>query len=246
MDEIYDVPEKKGDEEISPPEIKPLPEELSYEYLDETKRFLVIISTNLSKGEKNKFMKTLRSHRKAFRYSMDGLKGINPSICTHRIFMEEGAEPMKDYQHELNPEIKGVVRKGVIRLLDAGIIFPIADSKWVSPVHYVPKNGRIKILPNKNNELFPTRTIFGYRICIDYRKLNKETRKDHYPLPINDQMLERLATHSHFYYLDGYSGFSQIAVHPDDQEKTIFTSPFGMYASRRMPFGLRNAPATFQ
>ena len=83
-------------------------------------------------------------------------------------------------------------------------------------------------------------------MCIDYRKLHKSTRKDHFPLPFIDQMLERRATHSHFCYLDGYSGFFQIPIHLDDQEKTMFTCPYGMLAYRRMPFGLCNAPATFQ
>ena len=83
-------------------------------------------------------------------------------------------------------------------------------------------------------------------MCIDYRKLNKATRKDHFPLPFIDQMLERLAKHSHYCYLDGYSGFFQIPIHPDDQEKTTFTCPYGTFAYRRMPFGLCNAPATFQ
>jgi Reverse transcriptase (RNA-dependent DNA polymerase) len=83
-------------------------------------------------------------------------------------------------------------------------------------------------------------------MCIDYRKLNKATRKDHFPLPFIDQMLERLAKHTHFCYLDGYSGFFQIPIHPSDQEKTTFTCPYGTFAYRRMPFGLCNAPATFQ
>jgi hypothetical protein len=83
-------------------------------------------------------------------------------------------------------------------------------------------------------------------MCIDFRKLNKVTKKDHYPLPFMDHMLERLSKHSHFCYLDGYSGFSQIPVHKDDQEKTIFTYPFGTFAHRRIPFGLCNASATFQ
>jgi len=81
---------------------------------------------------------------------------------------------------------------------------------------------------------------------IDYRKLNKATRKDHFSLPFIDQMLERLAKHSHFCYLDGYSGYFQIPIHPNDQEKITFTCPFGTFAYRRMPFGLCNALATFQ
>ena len=102
------------------------------------------------------------------------------------------------------------------------------------------------VVPNDKNELIPQRTIIGYRMCIDYRKLNKATRKGHYPLPFIDQMLERLSKNTHFCYLDGYSGFSQIHVNTADQEKTTFMCPFGTYAYRRMPFGLCNAPATFQ
>ena len=138
------------------------------------------------------------------------------------------------------------VRKEVIRLLDAGIIYPVKESEWVSPVHCVPKKGGFTIEANENHELVPIRPIVGYRMCIYFRKLNKVTRKYHYPLPFIDQTLERLAKHTHFCYLDGYSGFSQIIVHPDDQLKTTFTCPFGLYAYRRMSFGFCNAPATFQ
>ena len=142
--------------------------------------------------------------------------------------------------------MKEVVRKEVMHLLDAGIIYPVAESDWVSQFHCVPIKGGFTVVPNNNNELIPTRTIVGYRMCIDFRKLNKETRKDHYPLSFIDQMLERLAKHSYVCYLEGYSGFSQIVVHPDDQLKTTFTCPYGLYVYRRMPFGLCNAPATFQ
>ena len=91
-----------------------------------------------------------------------------------------------------------------------------------------------------------TRTVTGWRMCIDYRKLNEATRKDHFPLPFMDQMLERLAGQAYYCFLDGYSGYNQIAVDPKDQEKTAFTCPYGVFAYRRMPFGLCNAPTTFQ
>jgi hypothetical protein len=83
-------------------------------------------------------------------------------------------------------------------------------------------------------------------MCIDYRKLNKVTKKDHFPLPFIDEMLERLANHSFFYFLDGYSGYHQILIHPNDQSKTTFTCPYGTYAYHRMSFRLCNAPASFQ
>ena len=102
------------------------------------------------------------------------------------------------------------------------------------------------MVPNDKNELIPQRIIIGYIMCIDYRKLNKSTRKDHYPLAFINQILERLSKNTHFCYLDGYSSFSQIHFNTADQEKTTFTCPFGTYAYRHMPFGLCNAPATFQ
>ncbi|KAK3125119.1 hypothetical protein QOZ80_7BG0600300 [Eleusine coracana subsp. coracana] len=102
------------------------------------------------------------------------------------------------------------------------------------------------VVKNDKNELIPQRTVTGWRMCIDYRKLNKATKKDHFPLPFIDEMLERLANHSFFCFLDGYSGYHQIPIHPDDQSKTTFTCPYGTYAYRRMSFGLCNAPASFQ
>ena len=86
----------------------------------------------------------------------------------------------------------------------------------------------------------------SWRVCIDYRRLNQETRKDHFPLPFIDQMLERLAGKSHYCFLDVFSGYFQIHIALEDQEKTTFTCPFGTFAYRRMSFGLCNAPGTFQ
>ncbi|KAL4281173.1 hypothetical protein GQ457_03G014310 [Hibiscus cannabinus] len=99
---------------------------------------------------------------------------------------------------------------------------------------------------NEKNELISTRTVTGWKVCMDYRKLNKATKKDHFPLPFIDQMLDRLAGKPFYCFLDGYSGYNQISIAKEDQEKTTFTCPFGTYAFRRMPFGLCNAPTTFQ
>ena len=108
--------------------------------------------------------------------------------------------------------MKEVVRMEILKLLEVGIIYPIADSRWVSPVHCVPKKGGITVVPNDKNELIPQRIVTGYRMVTDFRKLNKATRKYHYPLPFIDQMLERLSKDTHFCFLDGYSVFSQIPV----------------------------------
>ncbi|GJT19357.1 reverse transcriptase domain-containing protein [Tanacetum coccineum] len=136
--------------------------------------------------------------------------------------------------------------KEVEKLLDAGLIYPISDSPWVSPVHYVLKKGGMTVVTNDENELVPTRLVTGWRVCIDYRKLNKATRKDHFPLPFMDQMLERLARNEYYCFLDGFSGYFQIPIDLKDQEKTTFTCPYGTFAYRHMPFGLCNAPGTLQ
>nr|GEW62880.1 hypothetical protein [Tanacetum cinerariifolium] len=118
--------------------------------------------------------------------------------------------------------------------------------KFHNPVHCVPKKGGFTVVENEDNELIPNRLVMGWRVCIDYRKLNEATRKDHFPQPFMDQMLERLAGNQYYYFLVSFSGYFQIPIDPKDQEKTTFTCPYGTFACRRMPFGLCNAPGTFQ
>ena len=107
--------------------------------------------------------------------------------------MEPEAKPGVYHQRRLNPKMKEVVRTEILKLLEAGIIYPIADSRWVSHVHCVPKMGGITVAPNDKNELIPQRIVTCYMMVIDFRKLNKATRKGHYPLPFIDQMSERLS-----------------------------------------------------
>nr|GEX25210.1 hypothetical protein [Tanacetum cinerariifolium] len=102
------------------------------------------------------------------------------------------------------------------------------------------------VVENEENELIPTRLVTGWRVCIDYRKLNEATRTDHFPLPSMDQMLERFARNDYYCFLDGFFGYFQIPIDPKDQEKTTFTCPYETFAYRCMPFGLCNAPGTFQ
>ncbi|XP_048602548.1 uncharacterized protein LOC125585509 [Brassica napus] len=227
-------------------ELKPLPDGVRYAFLGPNETYPVIVSSELTENELSMLLNELKKYRKALGYSLDDIKGISPSLCMHRIHLEDESKTSIEHQRRLNPNLKDVVKKEIIKLLDAGVIYPISDSNWVSPVHVVPKKGGITVVKNENDELIPTRTITGHRMCIDYRKLNAASRKDHFPLPFIDQMLERLANHPYYCFLDGYSGFFQIPIHPNDQEKTTFTCPYGTFAYRRMPFGLCNAPATFQ
>ena len=127
----------------------------------------------------------------------------------------------------MNPKKKDVVRTKILKLLEEGIIYPIADSRWVRHVHCIPKKGSITIVPNDKNGLIPQRIVTSYRVVIHFRKLNKATTKDHYPLPFIDQMLERLSKHTHFFFLEGYSSFSQTPISQPDQKKTTYTCTFG-------------------
>jgi hypothetical protein len=232
----------------SPPklELKLLPDKLKYAFLGTNETLPVIIASDLQKDQEDNLLEVLKEHKEAIGWTVEDLKGIDPSICMHRIHLEEGARPSREAQRRLNPNMKEVVMKEVVKLLDAGIIYPISDSKWISPTQVVPKKSGLTVVENASGELVPQRTTTGWRVCIDYRKLNSHTRKDHFPLPFIDQILERLAGQSYYCFLDGYSGYNQVAVDPQDQEMTTFTCPFGTFAYRRMPFGLCNAPATFQ
>ena len=106
-------------------------------------------------------MKTLKKHRAAIGYTLDDLKGISPTSCQPKISVEKDAKPVRDPQRRLNPKMKEVVRKEIF--LEAGIIYPVADSQWVSPVHCVPKKVGITVVPNDKDELIPQRIITGYR-----------------------------------------------------------------------------------
>ncbi|KAK1611862.1 hypothetical protein QYE76_035535 [Lolium multiflorum] len=142
-------------------ELKPLPDNLKYAHIDDKKIYPVIISSKLSEIEEERLLEILKKHRGAIGYTLDDLKGISPSICQHAINMEDDAKPVVEHQRRLIPKMKEVVRNEVLRLLEAGIIYPIADSRWVSPVHCVPKKGGMTVVPNDNDELIPQRVVVG-------------------------------------------------------------------------------------
>nr|GEZ74217.1 DNA-directed DNA polymerase [Tanacetum cinerariifolium] len=231
-----------------PPEVdlKDLPPHLEYAFLEGDNKLPVIIAKELGYEEKATLIKVLKSHKRAIAWKLSDIQGINPEFYTHNILMEEDYKSAVQHQRRVNPKIHDVTKKEVEKLLEAGLIYPISDSPWVSPVHSVPKKGGFTVVKNEENELIPTRLITGWRVCIDYRKLNEATRKDHFPILFMDQMLERLAGNEYYCFLDGFSGYFQIPIDPRDQEKTTFTCPYRTFAYRRMPFGLCNATGTFQ
>ncbi|GKB89660.1 reverse transcriptase domain-containing protein [Tanacetum coccineum] len=208
-------------------ELKDLPSHLEYAFLEGTDKLPVIISKELKDEEKAALLKVLKSHKRAIAWKISDMKGIDHSFCTHKILMEDDFKPEIQHQRRLNPKIHEVIKKEVIKLLDVGLIYPISDSLWVSPVHCVPKKGGMTVVENEDNELIPTRLVTGWRVCIDYRKLNDATRKDHFPLLLMDQMLERLAGNEYYCFLDGFYRYFQIPTDPQDQEKTTFTALMG-------------------
>nr|GEY93671.1 hypothetical protein [Tanacetum cinerariifolium] len=187
-----------------------------YAFLGENNKWPVIISKDLSVNEKSALIEVLKSRKKAIAWKLTDIKGIDPEFCSHKILLKDDYSPKVQSQRRVNPKIHDVIKKEVEKLLDAKLIYLISDSPWVSPVHYVSKKGGMTVITNDENELVPTRLVTGWRVCIDYRKLNEATR------------------------------YFQIPIDPKDQEKTMFTCPYGTFAYKRMPFGLCNAPGTFQ
>ncbi|RDX77627.1 Retrovirus-related Pol polyprotein from transposon 17.6, partial [Mucuna pruriens] len=229
-----------------PMELKPLPNHLKYAYLDSEQQVPVIIANNLLQEQEDKLLKVLRQHKKEIGWKLSDIPGINPSICMHRILTEEEVKPIRQQQRRLNLTLLDVVKKEVTKLLAAGIIYPISDSQWVSLVQVVPKKSGMTVMKSQQDELVLMRIQNSWQVCIDHRRLNQATHKDHFPLPFIDQVLEKLVGKSHYYFLNGFSGYMQIHIAPEDQHKTTFTFLFGTFAYTRMSFGPCNAPSTFQ
>ena len=155
--------------------------------------------------------------------------GIHPNTCIHHIYMDASISPIRKPQRRMNPDLRDIVKEELQKLLNAGFIYPISDSKWVSPLVVVPKKVTGK-----------------WHICVDFWELNKAKIKDYFPFPFIDQVLDTLSDKQYFYFLDRYSGYNQILIAPEDQDKTTFTCPWETYSYIVFPFGFCNAPATFQ
>ncbi|GJY52961.1 reverse transcriptase domain-containing protein [Tanacetum coccineum] len=174
-----------------PPEVelKELPPHLEYAFLEGDDKLPVIIAKDLKDEEKAALLKVLKSHKRAIAWKLSDIKGVSPEFCTHKILMEEDYEPSVQSQRRVNPKIHDVIKKEVEKLLDAGLIYPISDSPWVSPVHCVPKKGGMTVITNDENELIPTRLVTGWRViercvfrqeALDILKLAQWTMGDTY------------------------------------------------------------------
>ncbi|GJW97965.1 hypothetical protein Tco_0179773 [Tanacetum coccineum] len=185
--------------------LKDLPSHLEYAFLEENDELPVIIAKGLKNDEKYALLKLI----------------TKPTVT-------------KSKGRGYYPKIHEVIKKEVLITFDAEMIYPISDSPWVSPVHYVPKKGGITVVANEENELIPTRLVTGWRVVSIIESLNWKRSKDHFPLPFMDQMIERLVGNEFYCFLDGFSGYFQIPIDPQDQGKTTFTCPYGTFAYRQM------------
>nr|GEX86708.1 reverse transcriptase domain-containing protein [Tanacetum cinerariifolium] len=178
--------DKFSNDEPHEVELKDLPPHLEYAFIGDNNKWPVIIAKDLSVDEKSAFLKVLKSQKQEIAWKLTDINGIDPEFCSHKILLEEDYTPKIQSQRKVNPKIHDVIKKEVEKLLDAGLIYPISDSPWVSPIHCIPKKGGMTVITNDENELVLTRLVTGWRVCIDYQKLNEATRNDHFPLSFID------------------------------------------------------------
>jgi hypothetical protein len=160
-------------------------------------RFLNI-NANLNEQQQQKLIQILSKYQEDFAWEYPDMKGIDTQLCTHHIYIDKYARPIQQPQIILNPHLRDVVKEDLQTLLDVDFIYSISHSRWVSP---------LVIIPKKNGK---------WRIFVDYRELNKSIQKDHFPLPFIDQVLDTLAGKKFFSFLDGFSGYNQIQIAPED------------------------------
>nr|CAN71502.1 hypothetical protein VITISV_021013 [Vitis vinifera] len=156
------------------------------------------------------------------------MKGIHPSIASHRLNVFTTAKPVWQKIRRFHPDRQKVIRNEIDKLLESGFIREVAYPDWLANVVVVPK---------KEGK---------WRVCIDYTNLNNACPKDSFPLPRIDQIVDSTAGQGMLSFLDAFSGYHQIPMSPTDEEKTAFITPHGLYCYKVMPFGLKNAGATYQ
>jgi hypothetical protein len=220
-------------EEVYPKKIKTVVSPIDYgtEEVEQEKTFY--ISNDIKGEEQVEYARILKDYSDVFAWAPTDLEGIPAELGEHTIDLQEGAVSVRQLQYRLNPRYLLMVKEEIDRLLEARFIYPVNNSEWVSPIVVVPKkvgvDGKVKI-----------------RVCQDFRKLNSATKKDYFPLSLTDIILDHVAGHQRYSFLDGFSGYNQVFIRMNDQLKTTFTTEWGTFAFNRMPFGLCNAPGTFQ
>jgi hypothetical protein len=220
-------------DEVYPEKIKTMVSSTDYgkEEVEQGKTFY--ISNDIKGEERAEYARILKDYSDVFAWAPMDLEGIPVELGEHAIDLPEGAVPVQQLQYRLNSRYSLMVKEEIDRLLEAGFIYPVNNSEWVSPIVVVPKkvgaDGKVKI-----------------RVCQDFRKLNSATKKDYFPLLFTDIILDHVTGHQRYSFLDGFSGYNQVFIRMNDQLKTTFTMEWGTFAFNRMPFGLYNAPGTFQ
>lgn len=188
----------------------------------------VYVATNLNNVEEQLLIELLNEYKDVFAWSYKDLKGVDPSVCQHTIPLREDAKPSKQRLNSYNDNYAKKIEEEIMKLKQAGFIYKIEHTKWVSPLVVVPK---------KNGTL---------RVCVNLKKVNAATIRDHYPLLITDHVIKRVTRAEAYSFLDGFSRYNQLSIDPKDQHKTAFATEWGTFALRVMAFGLTNARATFQ
>ena len=226
-------PIREEGEERHPDQVKGIVNPLDYEKVEVELGRTFLMRKSMSKTERESYVTLLKEYSDVFAWSPEDLQGIPPELGQHHIDLMDGTSPIRQRQYRLNPKYSLMVKEEIDSLLKAGFIYPVYNSEWVSPIVVVPKkvgaDGKVKI-----------------RVCQDFRKLNAATKKDYFPLPFTDIILDHVSGHENYSFLDGFSGYNQVFIRKGDQLKTTFTTEWGTFAFNRMPFGLCNAPGTFQ
>ncbi|MCO5587407.1 hypothetical protein L7F22_041355 [Adiantum nelumboides] len=189
---------------------------------------LAFIATDLTEEEEKLLIATLKQYRDVFAWFYKDLKGVDLSICQHTISLKSDAKPSKQCPYTYNEIFARKIKEEIDKLKESEFIYEIEHTEWVSPIVVVPK---------KNGKL---------RVCVNLKKVNATTIKDNYPLPITDHVIERVAGREAYSFLNGFSGYNQLAIKSEYQHKMAFAAEWDIFAYRVIPFGLTNAPATFQ
>ena len=202
-------------------------EELEPVPLDDDPEHLAYIGSKLAEDLKIPLTHFLRQNKDVFAWKQADMGGIDPTVITHRLNVSPSFKPVKQRRRSFAPERQKAINEEVCKLLQAGEIREVEYSKWLANVVLVKKaNGK-------------------WRLCIDFTDVNRACPKDSFPLPRIDIIVDATADHELLTFMDAFSGYNQISMDPDDQEKTSFVTGQGTYCYRVMPFGLKNAGATY-